>query len=539
MNKKNIIIFLVLYVFGLFFLKDVNANFDENLEQTILKRNIIEYSELLRVDRVTNRLKKEGIVPISLDSEKDHGIAAYYTFTPLFLLRRVSPHALSIAWHVYTFTIFFIGTIFLFLLIKYLSHSEKIAYLTYLLYFISQRILIDSFNNNKDIVFMSLLIIMIYFACKFIDKKKFKDGLLFGLFAAFVCNIKILGIFFFGIFGLSYIFYLLYKKEINKRNFLLGLFVAVFGLALYVILTPAMWGSGIHIIDFYKYCLSNATNFRGQISVLFEGTYYGGNNNPIPWYYLPKLMVITLPLMTTILFIFGIFYFIKDTYKVLFKKEKISLKYLIILGTIMSFLVPFMICVLKHPNVYNGWRHFYFLYGLLFIVIGYGLIYILNNNFKKVIMPLIIISLFISLFYIFKYNVRNTAYYNILVNRKNLSGYYELDYYNTTGRDSLSKFLNRKDLIYNSNNRVNIYGNGFNKYAIEMILFNDTSFKDKIDLIYPDDLKDKILNGETVYEMSNILYSELNNYDKKKIYSYKIFKSDITRFYLIEGVKDE
>ena len=70
MNKKNIIIFLVLYVFGLFFLKDVNANFDENLEQTILKRNIIEYSELLRVDRVTNRLKKEGIVPISLDSEK-------------------------------------------------------------------------------------------------------------------------------------------------------------------------------------------------------------------------------------------------------------------------------------------------------------------------------------------------------------------------------------------------------------------------------------------------------------------------------------
>ena len=43
-------------------------------------------------------------------------------------------------------------------------------------------------------------------------------------------------------------------------------------------------------LETIKYCIDNASNFRGQISVFFERTWWGGNNDPIPWYYLPKLM---------------------------------------------------------------------------------------------------------------------------------------------------------------------------------------------------------------------------------------------------------
>ena len=540
LNKKyTILLFVILYVFGLFFLKDVNSNFDENLEQTILKRNLIEYGELFKIDRVTNSFRQQGIVPISTDSEKDHGIAAYYAFTPLLKLKAISPSYLSIGWHVYTYTIFFVGFILLYKLLNYLFKNKKVSTITSLLYFLSPRILVDSFNNNKDIVFMSLLIMMIYFATKFIKERKWKDAAFFAFFAGFVCNVKILGIFFFGIFGLCYIFTLIYKKEINKQNVLKGLFVAISGLLFFFILTPAMWGSGIDIIGYFKYCLENSTNFRGQISVFFEGTWWGGNNDPIPWYYLPKLMLLTLPIITSVLFISGIVLFIKNTITNIIKKNKMGLEYLIVIGALACFAVPFFVCVFKHPNIYNGWRHFYFLYGLMFIVIGYAVSNLSKTKLKKVLIVTIGVTLIVNVFYLFKYGVKNTAYYNILMNRDNIQDRYELDYYNTTSKDSINEFMANTDLKYNSNNKIYLYGNGFNQYSLTDVLVNNVEYNDKFEVVTKDELDELLEKGEPVYEKSILIYSELKGYKKELVYSYKIFGSDISRFYLIEGVNNE
>ena len=541
LNKKYIILlFAILYLFGLFFLKDCNSNFDENLEQTILKRNLIEYSELFKIDRITNSFKEQGIAPISMDSEKDHGIAAYYAFTPLLKLKAISPSYLSIGWHVYTYTIFFVGFIFLYKLLNYLFKNKKVSTITSTLYFLSPRILIDSFNNNKDIVFMSLLIIMIYFATKFIKERRWRDAILFAFFAGFVCNIKILGIFFFGVFGLCYIFTLFYKKEINKTNILKGLLIAIGGLLWFFILTPAMWGSGIDIIGYFKYCLDNSTNFRGHISVFFEGSWWGGNNDPIPWYYLPKLMVLTLPIITSVLFVLGIVLFIKNTITNFIKKNKMGLEYLIVIGVLFSFAFPFLVCVFKHPGIYNGWRHFYFLYGLMFIVIGYCVSVLSKTKIKKILILTVGITLMVNTFYLFKYGVKNTAYYNILMNRKDIQENYELDYYNTTGKDSIREFLeNAKDLKYNSNNKIYLYGNGFNKASLTDVLVNNVEYNDKFEVVTEDELDDLLEKGEPVYEKSILIYSELKGYKKELVYSYRIFESDICRFYLIEGVNNE
>lgn len=537
-KRKIIILFILLYFFGLFFIKDVNANFDEVLEQKILLRNVIEYTELIKFDRATNYLKtKKEITPISEDSEKDHGIATYYFFSPILKLN--SPRVISILWHIYTYSIFFLGAICLFKLVNYLFIDEKVSIIITLLYYISPRILIDSFNNNKDIIFMSILIMMIYFATKFIKEKKIKDGTLFALIAGFVCNVKILGIFFFGIFGLLYIFDLLVKKEFNKENFKKGFYVATFGLFLYIFLTPAIWGSGkFDIINFIKYSLDNSTNFRGQISVLFEGKMWGGDNPPIPWYYLPKLMLMTIPIIVSILFITSLILFIKNIIIKIITKEKYEIVDLILIGTLICFIVPFMICVLKHPDIYNGWRHFYFLYGLLFIFVPYSLNKIskkekINNIFSS----LIIITLIVNVFTICKYTVRNVAYYNILAGRENLAGYYELDYYNTSGKDALNKFLENKNLDYNPDNKIYLYGVGFNHRIITDILTSYPSYMNKIEYVDEDNLKKYLKKDHTVYEISNVVYGDLKYFKKEKIYSYKIFNSDIINFYEIQGEK--
>ena len=535
-KKFKIMIFIVLFIFGLFLLKNVNSNFDENLEQTILKRNIVEYSKILKVNRITDYLSSKGIVPISLDSEKDHGIATYYLFSPLLLLSKISPSYLSVSWHIYTYMIFFIGLIFLYKLMNYMFKNDIVSLLTILLYFFSPRILIDSFNNNKDIVFMSILIIMIYFAIRFINEKNLKNGILFAFVAGFVCNVKILGIFFFGIFGVCYIINLIYTKELNKKNILLGFIVALTGFIWYIILTPAIWGSGFKLFDFISYCLTNSTNFRGQISVLYEGKYYGGLNKPIPWHYLPKLMLLTLPIITSILFILGTVILIKK-----FIHDKVSFKnnnYLILIGTLICFLVPFLICVFKHPDIYNGWRHFYFLNGLLFIIVGYCISEIINikkYSINKIFYIFFAITIGFNIYYLCRYQVRNAAYYNILSGRSNLSGYYELDYYNTTGKDALNKFLkgqNEKEKIY-------LFGAGFNNRVISDILTNYPKYNKKIILIKYDEVEKYLKKGKTIYEMSNVVYHEDKKYKKSLIYDYKIFNSDIVKFYVLDGEVNE
>lgn len=112
--------------------------------------------------------------------------------------------------------------------------------LSTLLYFFSPRILIDSLHNNKDIIFMSLIIIMLYYAFQLIKEKKFKYAILFGIASAFVCNVKVLGLLFLALCGLAYILNLCLNKEWNKHNFLCGLIAAITSSLLYVVLTPAI-----------------------------------------------------------------------------------------------------------------------------------------------------------------------------------------------------------------------------------------------------------------------------------------------------------
>src|SRR5574344_2361006 len=119
-----------------------------------------------------------------------------------------------------------------------------------------------------------------------------------------------------------------------------------------------------------------------------------------------------------------------------------DIKYLIC-AVFAMFIVPFLIAVLKHPNIYNGWRHFYFLYAFIMIISCYGLSFLLNNlKTKRVIVFLIVLTLVTNIYCLLRNGVANTAYYNILVGNKDLSTRYELDYYNITTLEAIKSFMN-------------------------------------------------------------------------------------------------
>ena len=535
-HKEKIItisFFLILFIIGLFFIRNIDVYFDENPEKDILKSNIREYAQLIDFDRLDQHLGQEGIPVISESIEKDHGISAFYLYTPLLTLKRVSLHLSSVMWHLYTYTIVFIGVIYFYKLINYLFKNKKVSYVSTLLYFFAPRIFIDGLYNNKDMVLLSLLVVMIFYGFRFIFERDKKSLILFSIVSAFVCNTKIIGLYFLGIIGLGYIIKMIIYKEFNKKNFLYGLAAAILTVLIYIFLTPAIWGSGkIQLIEFIKYCLDNGMAFsRFSGAILFEGVRYSFPDNPLPWYYLPKMIVITLPIIYSILFVIGIPMMV---YRYIKSRNKELLFKLILL--LMIFIVPFMIAVLKHPVIYNGWRHFYFLYAPIMILASYSIYNLVTiKNVKYIVYGLCILTLCFNGYYIVRYGIRNTAYYNILVNRNTLDTNYELDYYNVTSQDATYKFINSGNAVASDDGYIYIYGPNFNHRVVSDLYEYTTQYlQSKIKEVKPQDLKDTIKSGKIVYALCNsaYLYDDMSNYEL--VYSYKIFDSSIIWFYKLK-----
>lgn len=537
--KKNgsriltVLFFAILFVFGLFFLPNVNGNFDENAEQHILLSNIKDYAEALNVDEVSNAIHNKGILAISVDPNRDHGIAPYYFFSPMLVLKDKYPHIVSILWHFYTYCLAFIGVIFFYLLMQYLFKNKKMSIILTALYYFTPRILIDSLHNNKDIVFMALLVVMIYYGVRLIREKEFRWAVLFALVGAFVCNIKVLGLFFVGVIGLGYIINLTVKKEWTKRNLFCGLAAAIMVFCLYIALTPAIWGDGhFALFEYIQYCLGNAVNFSANSGVMFEGIIHNHNNNPLPWYYVPKLIIVTLPIIISILFIISVVMIIIDCVKNVKLRIFDFNNYIFILIFTM-FLVPLGIAMFSNPNLYNGWRHFYFLYSLMLIIGSYAVFkFKVNKKISLTITTVICLTIINNVCCLFRYGVANTAYYNILLGTGNLASAYELDYYNVTSQDALRKFLSSGKLEENDDGKLYLYSTGFGEVVVgDMKTYISPNISQRIVPVTEETFEKYRKDGKVIYNLANPVYSydDVSNYELS--YSYKMFNSEVINFY--------
>ena len=79
-------IFVAMFLFGAFFLRETGVYFDEHSEEEILYMNILQYGETLQISKITNWFQwKDGYRPICESIERDHGSAPYYLCVPLLM----------------------------------------------------------------------------------------------------------------------------------------------------------------------------------------------------------------------------------------------------------------------------------------------------------------------------------------------------------------------------------------------------------------------------------------------------------------------
>lgn len=469
--KYDRVFLLAILLIGLMTAFSYGVYFDQVSEQTILFSNIKEYALRLGGEdsKLVQDMNKAGIIEISQDKERDHGIAAYYPAGIVWLLNQVSPYAGSVFWHMYTFLLVFLGICALYYLCKGLFQSQKLASFISLLFFLSPRMFAESHYNNKDMVLLSLVLMLFYGGYLVITKPSWPSIILFAIAGAYAFNVKIIGAYFFGLLGLYALLYFICTRQFNKRLFIKVISCLLLWLGIFVLITPATW---VGPVEYVQYVFGHTVNFgRWSSYILFNGTLIHKEITGIPESYLPRLILFTTPVGILLLTAAGGLLLAVNTCKKRFRGIWQREGYVIFL--ILTGLVPIVFAMVADTSVYNGWRHFYFTYASLIMAAGYGA-YGLNQLFKTKLPSKLrlggagiyaaVLAVGILLNHPFEY-----CYYNPLAG-KNVAYKYDMDYWDLSVWQAYEAILedagDKGKISVSAFNAPTIYGMEINRDAL-------------------------------------------------------------------------
>ncbi len=447
-NLRKYFIFFIFLVIGLSIYKDFGFNIDEKFHRSngfYWLRYIAEFFGLTELSIIAN--DKLANIPAftlsSVDYYNKYGIVFDVPAAIIEILFKLdSPIDYYHARHLLTFLYFFISLIFLYKVLLNRFKSDYIAILGVLLLFITPRIFGDSFQNNKDIIFLSFTIISTYFCFKILEKNKKKNIFLFCFFSAIATSLRLFGVFL--PISLIAIQLILIKKE-NYKALVKNILLIVFYFIIFLILVwPLLWENSLsNFLSYFKIL----DDYFGA-KVFFGGNYY--ESDQLPYYYLPFWIIISTPLLHLLLFFHGFLIMSKRFFSRLinfnennlypdFWRSKNEMKDFFILFNFLAILFGLIFFNIK---LYNSWRIGYFLYFFIIYFCVYDLSFLFNkrkfDKIKIIGFKLILFSLIIyTSLRIIVYHPYQSFYFNALV-PKIIKDNVEVDY---TGLSSI-KFLN-------------------------------------------------------------------------------------------------
>ena len=182
--------------------------------------------------------------------------------------------------HLFSFLFFFIGAIFFYKILLNRFKNKNISIIGTTFFILSPRIYGDSFLY-KDIIFLSISTIAIYFFFRTIDKFSYKNLIIFAFFSALSTSSRIMGIYLPIMFLIISFFENLNKKQ--KFDFLFKNLLFLFFFTVFLIIHwPYLWSDPIkNFLDIFKSLKVDLVNFK----ILFNNNYISTEH--IPYKYLP------------------------------------------------------------------------------------------------------------------------------------------------------------------------------------------------------------------------------------------------------------
>ncbi len=430
-----VLVFIVFFVTGLFIFDDYGVTVDETFERQSSLVNLKFFLQELLHRPLPNELLSTP--DLQNYEDKDYGVILQFptVLFEYFTNFRYDISSILKLRHLWTFLNFYISVIFFNLLLYRRFRNHLVSLLGILFLIISPRIFADAFYNIKDLMFLSWFIIGLFFLYRFIHYPTKWNSIILAIVIALASNTRIIG-FILLIAACIYLIYAFLTKEINKKEFFInGIIFVGINILLFFLFLPASWGNPI---AFLLKTLQHFSKYDYISQELYLGKFIPSSN--LPWHYLPVWIFISTPIIYFVLFLAGIVCLIKKNRN----KDLDQIFDSLVLGILLvSLLLP--ICL--HSTLYDGWRHFYFLYGpfLYLAVLGLSaLLSIKNKIIKSLILGISVGSIIFNGAWMIRNHPYQMVYFNVLVRGKAPDNF-ERDYWGASSSECLRFIVSQSD----------------------------------------------------------------------------------------------
>ena len=440
---KNIInfLFIILFLIGLSNVKNYGLSYDEfeYRNQGFIVLNYLGKKFFPNKSKNITTTKKLNYVELSeyhKNSKNNYKIQnTIYAALEYVFFSNSEKKTVYMFRHYLNYFVNFIALIFLYKIIR-LDYSRFYGLLGIGLFISSPKLLPDFIYSPNDIWLLTFLLTSFYFSRIVLLKKRTKDLILMVFFLCIAINVRYIAFYLLPLFFLVYFYQLRNEKKKFLNHFIISIFITYLTLTL---ITPQLWLNPFNVVGLFIDQLS--FDFIDP-KIMFFGNLINSSN--LPWYYLIIWILISTPTLIIILFFSSIFYNFSIS------KTNLQTKNINFLYTFAFFIIPVLAFIIFRPSIFNGWRHFYFIYPFM-ILISISSIYLIkekvkNMNYKKFVNSGINIGLIIHFIINFNFIIQSNPYQNIYFNffSKKYAYNFELDYFGLSNAELLKYILKNK-----------------------------------------------------------------------------------------------
>ena len=341
---------------------------------------------------------------------------------PLILVERAlgleDSRDVHLSRHYLTHLFFLAGGVFCYLLVLRMFGSRLLALVAMVLFLLHPRLYAHSFFNSKDVPFAAMFMIALYLTHRAFRRDTLGAFLACGIGLGLLINLRLLGLALLAaVLALRGMDLLFAAGTWERKRILLTAGAVVLGAMLtFYTLYPGIWTDPIG--EFMKAYQVSSTHPQAAYN-LFRGEWLFGPDGA-PFEYIPLWLGISTPPVVLLLGVIGVAGLCRRATRHprdLWHESSLRFDLLLvvlIVGTIIAVFVG-------KSNIYNGWRHVYFLYAPLVILAAVGLHWIQTSTdrrwVRRGIHMLAGVGVAVTLVSMVRIHPLEDSYYNALVDR--------------------------------------------------------------------------------------------------------------------------
>ena len=430
----GVIVLALFMIAGIIVLEDYGVSVDEDDQHRIVNANI----QLIKTGHFTDH-----------DFHRFYGVAFEL---PLVLVERILQikdiRGIHLSRHVITHIFFLVSGLFCYLLTYRMFNSRILALIAMLLFLLHPRMYAHSFFNSKDIPFLSMFMIALFLTYRAFKKDDIISFMLCGLALGVLINLRIMGLVLLAAVVAMRVLDIYQASDNSQRKHILATVAALIFITIWIfyLVTPTIWTNPLGSImewlpplDQYK--VVNARH-------MFRGELFNSIDFHLPEY-IPLWASVTTPPLALVLGIIGM---MSILYRCMVRPSDTLRNTLSRFGIVLIACVatPIALAIYTDANIYNGWRHVYFLYAPFCIIAIFGLHWLLSNivsrHLRSIAYATVGAGIIATVVAMAAIHPHEQVYFNFLLDRttpEQIRSQYDFDYWGHPNREALEYMLER------------------------------------------------------------------------------------------------